>query len=177
MGTHVALLRGINVGGKCSLPMRDLTRLFTEAGAANVRTYIQSGNVVFEAEDVSACAGQVTKAIVQGFGYTGRIVLRTAAEMIAAAKSNPFLKAGAPEARLWTYFLADVPSAVDLKTLDPERSAPDAFAVVGREVYLRLPDGMARTKLTNVYFDTKLKTVSTARNWNTVMKLAGMAAE
>ncbi|MCU1318566.1 MAG: hypothetical protein JWP98_84, partial [Edaphobacter sp.] len=72
------------------------------------------------------------------------------------------------------YFLAGMPTAGDVAGLDAGRSAPDAFAVIGREIYLQLPNGMGRTKLTNAYFDSKLKTVSTARNWRTVLKLVEM---
>ncbi len=72
-----------------------------------------------------------------------------------------------------SYFLADLPTADAIKNLDPKRSAPDDFRVFGREVYLHLPNGMARTKLTNAYFDSKLSTVATARNWATVLAAAG----
>lgn len=172
--THIALLRGINVGGKGKLPMKELAAIFTAVGAASVRTYIQSGNVVFESAAPEAVVEAVTKQIAAKFGYPGRIVVRSAVELRGAYGANPFEKTGAPVESLHVYFLADVPAAAAAKSLDPERSLGDSFAVVGREIYLHLPQGMARTKLTNTYFDTKLKTVSTARNWNTVGKLVAM---
>jgi uncharacterized protein (DUF1697 family) len=170
--THVALLRGINVGGKAKLPMNELAAIFTAAGAHGVRTYIQSGNVVFEADAAEPVVEAVTRQIATSYGYPGRIVLRSADEMRKAYARNPF--AGAPLELLHVYFLADMPAAAAIKALDSERSPGDSFAVVGREVYLHMPQGMARTKLTNAYFDKKLKTVSTARNWNTVGKLVEM---
>ena len=85
-------------------------------------------------------------------------------------------KAGAPLETLHVYFLADKADAAAVRGLDAERSPGDSFVVKGREVYLHLSNGMARTKLTNVYFDSKLKTVSTARNWKTVGKLVEMMA-
>ena len=173
--TYIALLRGINVGGKAALPMRDLVRIFKTAGATGVETYIQSGNVVFTHEDAEACVAQATKAVAERFGYPGRIVLRSAEEMRAAYEANPF--AGAPAETLHVYFLADWPLAADGEALDPDRSPGDSFAVVGREVYLHLPGGMARTKLTNAYFDGKLRTVSTARNWRTVAKLVEISCD
>ena len=94
--------------------------------------------------------------------------------MAQAVRDNPFLKAGLPQQMLHVYFLADMPSSDAVKSLDPQRSAPDAFHISGREIYLHLPNGMARTKLTNAYFDSKLKTVCTARNWATVLKLLEM---
>jgi uncharacterized protein (DUF1697 family) len=172
--THLALLRGINVGGKAVLPMRELSAIFATAGASNIRTYIQSGNVVFESPLPEPLIEQVTMEIARIYGYPGRIVLRSAEELKAAYKSNPFAKAGAPVETLHVYFLADKPDPAAAKSLDPDRSPGDSFALKNREIYLHLPNGMARTKLTNAYFDSKLKTTSTARNWNTVGKLVEM---
>ncbi|ADW70511.1 DUF1697 domain-containing protein [Granulicella tundricola] len=174
---YLALLRGINVGGKAKLPMKELAAIFTACGATAVRTYIQSGNVVFEAkphEAAEACVAKVTEEIAKQYGYPGRIVLRSTEELRETFTHNPFLKAGAVESTLHVYFLNDLPAAGAVKALDPLRSEPDAFAVHKRAVYLHLPNGMARTKLTNAYFDSKLKTVSTARNWNTIGKLLEM---
>ena len=117
------------------------------------------------------CVACVTAAIAQVYGYPGRVVLRTAKETRECYAKNPFVKAGVAESSLHVYFLADRPDPAAVKSLDPMRSAPDEFVVRGRDIYLFLPDGMARTKLSNAYFDGKLKTVSTARNWNTVRKL------
>jgi len=171
---HLALLRGINVGGKAILPMKDLCAIFAASGATAVQTYIQSGNVVFDAADPATVAALVTTEIAARFGYPGRIVLRTAQELDAAYRANPF--AGAPIETLHLYFLADRPSAAAVKSLDPNRSPGDSFVVRGRDIFLHVPNGMARTKLTNAYFDTKLKTTSTVRNWKTVFKLVEMMA-
>ena len=172
--THLALLRGINVGGKASLPMKELAGLFAAAGAASVRTYIQSGNVIFRAADPALVTAAVTAEVARIYGYPGRIVLRSAEELRGAYTSNPFQKAGAPVETLHLYFLADSPAPAAVMALDPDRSPGDSFAVVGRDIFLHLPNGMARTKLTNAFFDTQLKMVSTARNWKTVAKLVEM---
>jgi uncharacterized protein (DUF1697 family) len=174
---YVALLRGINVGGKAKLPMKELSVIFVASGATAVRTYIQSGNVVFAAGSEAAageCVRRVTAEIARVYGYPGRIVLRSGTEMRECLAGNPFGGAGVSEDALHVYFLADKPEAGAVKGLDPGRSSPDEFVVRGREIYLFLPGGMARTKLTNAYFDSKLKTVSTARNWRTVGKLVEM---
>ena len=171
---HLALLRGINVGGKAVLPMKELAAIFAAAGASSIATYIQSGNVVFEAADAAAVCTLVTAEIKQAYGYPGQIVHRSAQELHTAYAANPFAKAGAPTETLHVYFLADLPTGGMVKELDAERSPGDSFAVKGREVFLHLPNGMARTKLTNNYFDSKLKTMSTARNWKTVAKLVEM---
>jgi uncharacterized protein (DUF1697 family) len=170
--TNLALLRGINVGGKAKLPMRDLVAIFAACGATNIRTYIQSGNVLFESAQPAKVTAAVTRQIATRFGYPGLIVLRSADELRLAFAVNPFDDAS-PEA-LHVYFLADAPKETAIHALDPNRSPGDRFAVLGREIYLHLPNGMARTKLTNAWFDTKLKTVSTARNWTTVGRLVAM---
>jgi uncharacterized protein (DUF1697 family) len=175
---HVALLRGINVGGKNMLPMKELAGIFAMTGCTDVVTYIQSGNVVFCAEDKVAggLAGAITKQVEKRFGLRVPVVLRSIVEMHAVIRGNPFLKAGAAEEMLHVLFLADRPGADLVAGLDAARSAPDEFAVVGRDIYMKLVTGAAKTKLTNAYFDSKLKTVSTMRNWRTVLKLAEMMA-
>jgi uncharacterized protein (DUF1697 family) len=172
----VALLRGINVGGKHRLPMKELAEFFTNANCTGVRTYIQSGNVVFKASAaVSKTLSQcIAGNIEERFGFASPIILRTAEEMAQTVRDNPFLRAGKPENTLHVYFLADLPDTGAIETLDPERSTPDAFRVVGRQIYLHLPNGMGRSKLTNAYFDSKLSTISTARNWATVLTLLKM---
>jgi len=176
-GIHVALLRGINLGKHNRLPMKELQALFTGAGCGRVAIYIQSGNVVFEASD--RLAGQIpariSGALAVRFGMTIPVVTRTAAELARAVRANPYLESGADPDSLHVAFLADRPSPARIAALDARRSPPDEFAVIGREVYLRLPNGMARTKLTNAYLDSRLATTSTVRNWRTVLTLVEMS--
>ena len=171
--TYVALLRGINVGGKNKLPMKDLAEMFAAAGCKEVRTFIQSGNVIFRCpRGASARLLEVISAkIAARFGHKPPILLRTPEQLEHVLRNNPFLKAGAPEEELHVLFLADMPAAARVKELDPDRSPPDEFEVRGQEIYLRLPNGAADSKLTNAYFDSKLATCCTSRNWRTVNKL------
>jgi uncharacterized protein (DUF1697 family) len=171
--TYLALLRGINVGGKNKLPMKDLIRMFAAAGCDDVRTYIQSGNVLFEAPSKLAAQLPTTIAarMADQFGYRTPVVLRTATELAGVVAGNPFLERGVDEDVLHVLFLASPPAPDLVDTLDPGRSPPDAFIVKGREVYLKLPNGVARSKLTNAYFDARLATTSTGRNWRTVTTL------
>jgi len=171
--TYLGLLRGINVGGKHKLPMKDLIEIFVWAGCVDVRTYIQSGNVIFRAapEERARLPGLITTAIAKRFGYSVPVVLRTADEIAGVLSDNPLLISGVSADELHVLFLADLPAGRCVEDLDPGRSPPDEFAVRGREVYLRLPNGVARSKLTNAYFDSKLATTSTGRNWRTVTKL------
>ncbi len=176
--TYVALLRGINVGGKHRVPMKELAEIFTRVGCTGVRTYIQSGNVLFSAPPalVKGLPGRVQAEIVERFGFAVPVILRSFEELAGVADRNPFLVAGVPEKELHVYFLAEVPNQEAMRKLDPSRFKPDTFCISGRDVYVHLPNGMARTKLTNAYFDAKLSTTSTARNWATVLKLLEMMA-
>lgn len=175
--TQIALLRGVNVGGKNKLPMKDLAAMFVAAGCAAVVTYIQSGNIVCKARPALGknLAAVIERAIEERFGFRVPVVLRTADELKELIDRNPFVKQGADPELLHVGFLAKAPSASQVAALDPQRSPPDEFVVLGREVYFRFPNGLARTKLTNAYFDSKLATVSTVRNWRTVLKLLELA--
>ena len=119
--SYAALLRGINVGGKNKLPMKDLVAMFERAGCADVRHYIQSGNVVFHATADLATRVPVLlpKAILRNFGLRVPVVLRSAAELLAVAESNPFLARGADPDYCHVLFLADEPSKTASDALDP----------------------------------------------------------
>ena len=99
------------------------------------------------------------------------MIVRTRAELAKVATANPYLTSGVDVSKLHVTFLADKPTAAAIKQLDPERSAPDEFTVQGREIFMLLPNGMGRSKLTIDYFERRLGTTATARNWNTVNKL------
>ena len=175
---HIALLRGINVGGRNKLPMKSLASLFEDSGCTEITTYIQSGNVVYSvvAQLVPKVVGRVEAAIQRDFGFQIPIVTRTQEELAAVIGSNPFLKSGADEKELHVAFLAQAPNQTRIAQLDPKRSPPDEFLVRGQEIYLRYPNGLGRSKLTNAYFDAKLGTVSTIRNWKTTGKLLELAS-
>ena len=178
-GVFVALLRGINVGGRNVLPMRELSSMCVELGCREVQTYIQSGNVVFRASPELArrFPEELATLIERRTRLRVPVVLRSATELAAITRSNPFIRTGADPGTLHVMFLADEPGPGAVAALDPERSPPDRFVVAAREIYLHCPNGVARSKLTNQYFDTRLGTVSTSRNWRTVLKLAEMAAK
>lgn len=175
-GDYVALLRGINVGGKNKLPMKDLVTLAGELGAGDARTYIQSGNLVCRLTKTAASSfsSRLAAGIESSFGLRVPVVLRSQTELRAVAKHNPFLSVTDDPKALHVAFLADRPNKKQLATLDPERSPGDRFSVRGSDVFLLCPNGVARTKLTNAWLDSKLSTTSTARNWRTVLKLVEM---
>lgn len=157
--------------------MVDLRAAFTAAGARDVRTYIQSGNLVLnaDAEVAASLAAAVAKRLERDFDLRTPVVLRTAEELANVARGNPFLARGESEDTAHVVFLADLPDAAAVSALDPKRSRGDELRVIGRDIYLSCPNGFGKTKLTNAYFDSKLKTVSTVRNWRTVLALLELA--
>jgi uncharacterized protein (DUF1697 family) len=169
--TIVALLRAVNVGGR-KLSMAELRELFESLGYADVRTYIQSGNMLFAAPRAPKPA--VLESAIEGrFGLAFDVVLRSGAELRRVLERNPF--PGADRSRLHVGFMATKPTAAALTSLDRDAFLPEQFAVAGREIYLHLPGGMARTKLP-AYVLRQLKVSTTMRNWNTVTKLAELAS-
>jgi uncharacterized protein (DUF1697 family) len=168
--THVALLRAINVGGRNALPMADLARLVAEAGCRDVVTYIQSGNIAFNA--TTAVAKKLPEALRAAIAAHARldvpVIVRDAAALMAIARDNPFVRSGVDPGELHVGFLADAPTADRVAALDERRSPPDEFIVRGAEIYFRFPKGVGRSKLTVAYFDGKLATTTTLRNWRTV---------
>ena len=172
--SHAALLRGINVGGKNRVPMKELAAIFESAGAVDVRTYIQSGNVVFAAPAavVKTLPAAVQKAVKLRFGCEAPVLLRSHDELRKVAAGNPF--AGEDAERLMVMFLSGV--AKNVAALDTSRSPPDRFVVRGREIYLHCPNGFGRSKLTNDYFERALGVGASGRNWRTLLTLVEMTA-
>ncbi|HWP06728.1 MAG TPA: DUF1697 domain-containing protein [Polyangiaceae bacterium] len=176
MTTFVALLRAINVGGRNSLPMKTLAGMFEALGCKNVRTYIQSGNVVFEASETlhKRLPKAIHDAIQKECGFSVPVVTRSEAELAKVARAHHFEKRSKDPKALHVAFLADVPGADRIALLDPKRSPPDEFKLIGRDLHLLLPNGVGSSKLTNVYLDAKLGTVSTIRNLATIRTLHEM---
>lgn len=174
----VALLRGINVGGANRLPMANLRETMQVLGFENVATYIQSGNVVFDtsAPDTSgemALAVRIREAMVERHGVDVPVVLRSADELLRIVTVHPAAESGIDPKLLHVLFLDREPCDTG-EAIDPQRYEPDHWTVTGREVYVTYPNGSARSKLTIDVFERALGVAATARNLNTVRKLAAM---
>lgn len=176
MSLAAALVRGINVGGRARLSMNELRSMLADLGLRDVETYLQSGNVVFESGDrpVTELDARIESAIAETFGLQVRVILRVRKDLVAVTRSHPYLDAEADPSRIHVVFLEATPDADRVDALDPDRSPPDEFAVIGREIYLRYPNGQGRSKLSLDYFERVLGMAGTARNWNTVTKLLEM---
>jgi uncharacterized protein (DUF1697 family) len=174
--TYVALLRGINLGQRNKVSMRDLRALVAGLGGEDVETYLQSGNVVFtSAEQPRVLAPALEERIERELGLNVVVLLRTQAELAKVVAENPFDSDTYEPAKLHVTFLADTPERGRAEKLDAKRAEPDEFRVVRKEVYLHCPHGYGRSKLTNAYFEKQLGVAATTRNWRTVTNLAELA--
>lgn len=147
--------------------------MFEDLGHQNVRTYLQSGNVVFErgSPAPNELTGGIEDAMFESFGLKIPIIIRTQRELGRVATGNPFPTEGGARSALHVVFLAGRASSKAAKALDPDRSPGDEFRVTGSEIYLQLSNGVARSKLSIDYFEKALGARATVRNWNTVTNL------
>ncbi len=169
--SHVALLRGINVGAHNRLPMPELRAIFEDAGCRNVEHFIQSGNILFEApaEIARTLSPRVEATIRERYGFETPVILRSRTQLKALVAANPFVSDHAGE--LYVTLLGDKPEAAAVAALDAKRSAPDRYQLIGREIYMDIVRGAADTRLSIAYFERSLKTTCTARNWRTISSL------
>jgi uncharacterized protein (DUF1697 family) len=172
---QIAILRGINVGGRRKLLMADLKELSTQIGLSNVSTYIQSGNVLFESsEKPKVIAEKLKKAIKDQFDYDVPVIVISLEELIHVRSENPYINE--PEIKQLHYtFLESQPETdyIDnLKTIDV---SPDSFVIKDRTVYINCLKGYGTSKLTNDFFEKKLKITATTRNAKTLNKLIELA--
>jgi uncharacterized protein (DUF1697 family) len=172
----VALLRAVNVGGAGKLLMRDRAAIFIQFGCTSVETYIQSGNVVFVApeEAIATLPGLVSAALRRQFGLDASVLIRRRSEWRRVIEENPFLKRNVNPKELHVMFLGAPPREGATNLLDVNRSPPDEFVLRDKEIYLRLPNGVGRSKLANSYFEKMLGASATMRNWRTVLMLDEM---
>lgn len=180
MPTYISMLRGINVGGHKKVPMNQLRAMLETLGFKEVRTYIQSGNVIFKAAkgNPADLSRKIEQGVLREFGFSGSVITRTLEELGKAIQSNPFVKeCGLTPAKVHIAFLSEAPKADAVKKLEAFASASEQLQHSGREVYLYYKDGMGGAKLTHNVLEKVLAVTATARNWNTVNKLYDMAME
>jgi len=180
MTTHIALLRAVNVGGNRSLPMADLRAMLADLRCENPRTLLQSGNAVFGADAKISAATLEKKLEAEAqkrFGFPVAFMLRTAAQWDTIIANNPFADAAKKDpGRLVVMAFKGAPGTAAVAALRETCKGPEVIGVIGRDAYIIYPDGQGNSKLTNALIERKLGVAGTARNWNTVMKLAALAA-
>ncbi|TAL35958.1 MAG: DUF1697 domain-containing protein [Spirochaetes bacterium] len=175
--TLIAFLRGINVSGQKPVRMTDLVALFESLGYARVRTYIQSGNVVFEAAagGVDALESDIGEAIRKKYGYEVTVIIRTADELRDIVAGNPLLKIlGIAPDRFYVTLFDRIPDARKVAGLAMGEDDAERYEVKGREAYLYCPRGYGRSRLNNQAFEKKLGLAATTRSWKTMLALLEM---
>jgi uncharacterized protein (DUF1697 family) len=176
----IALLRAVNVGGR-SVAMAELRTLLAELGCGNPRTLLQSGNAVFTLKaqtSPTAFEAELEAQAQRRFGIPVAFMLRSAAEWRTLILGNPFVEAAQRDpAHLVLMALKGAPTAAAINTLRDSYKGPETIHVAGRDAYLIYPEGVGRSKLTNALIERKLGVAGTARNWNTVLKLAALASQ
>jgi uncharacterized protein (DUF1697 family) len=180
MSACVSMLKGINVGGQKQIRMETLRGIYEELGFTRVRTYVQSGNVVFESteQDPSVLVKRVEAQIKQACGYQVSVFIRQAQELRGILAGNPFINDRNEDlSKLHVTFLYRIPSEPWWSELATPRDTADEFARGEMAIYLFCPNGYGKTKLSNSLFERKLGMPVTTRNWNTVNALYKMAIE
>jgi uncharacterized protein (DUF1697 family) len=174
----VALLRAINVGGTAKLPMADLRTLCTALGWQEVRTYIQSGNIVFQAEGASTdLETRLEEAVEEKFGFARPVIIRSMVQWQTYAAGSPFRQVQEDEPNRLMLCLAKgvmLPDAAD--RLRERATAGEQISQKGDALWIHYPDGAGNSKLTPALFDRAAGSPVTARNWRTVTRLQGMLA-
>ncbi|RYM34902.1 DUF1697 domain-containing protein [Brumimicrobium glaciale] len=172
MEKKIAILRGINVGGNRKILMNDLKSMFHDLGIPDAITYIQSGNVIFESSlDPIELSDLIESAILEKFGFVVPVIIRKAKELEKSIKSNPFYDSEADVNNLHLTFLKQKPLKSDLDLIQSIDYTPDLFVVKDMNVFIYCEGKYHESKLTNNFFEKKLKVGATTRNWKTVLKL------
>lgn len=172
----IAILRGINVGGRRRVRMEDLRRFMEEAGFAEVETYIQSGNIVFEdpkSRSEAEIATAIEKLISDHYYFEVPVIVWSAKELQAAITENPYARDYKVD-RLHLTFLKEEPSLEALDDIEVYDFPPDLYMISGRKVFIYCDGKYSDSKLTNKFFEDKLKVAATTRNWKTVQELGDM---
>jgi uncharacterized protein (DUF1697 family) len=172
----IAFLRGINVGGKTTVSMAALRQIVDGLGYKDVRTHLQSGNVVFTSDKPpQAASRELEGALERELGLPIRVVVRTRGELADVVARDALADVATDPAHYVVIFLSQPPDPERLASIDPSAYEPDAFRASGREIYVWFPNGMGRSRLMSVLSDKGLGVVATARNWNTVTALLRIA--
>lgn len=181
MQTFISILRGINVSGQKKILMADLKTLYERLKFKDVKTYIQSGNVIFKSDskipDIQL-ARKIGKAISAKYNFEVPVIIRTKEELEKIISQNPFAKEKKIDLqKLHVTFLSETPDKEKVELIKEADFLPDQFIINGKEIYLHIPNSYGETKLSNKFFENKLKVSATTRNWNTVNKLFELASQ
>ena len=179
MNKYISILRGINVSGQKKIVMADLKKLYESIGFKNVVTYIQSGNVIFEANEKDSeieLASKIEEAILQQYSFEVPVIVFKNSELKRWIDSNPFMKEDSIEERLYFTFLDKIPDSALVQQIQGDYS-PEKFEIIDKVVYFYCPIGYGKTKLSNTFFEKNLKVKATTRNFKTTFKLLELSRD
>ncbi len=179
MKTHIALLRGINVGGHRKIKMADLKAMLHKMGLKDVVTYIQSGNVVFNSSETKTTLleEKIKKGITKTFGFEVPVLIKSREALVAVLQESPFKKEEDLEAnRIYYVLLKSEPDKEAFKNLDQKTYPNELFVITAKCVYLNCLNGAGKAKLSNTIIERKLVVEATTRNHRTMLKLLEMAS-
>ena len=174
MNKYIALLRGINVSGQKKIIMKDLVLLFEEIGFLNVKTYIQSGNIIFDFTNIveKELENLIINKIKKVYGFEVGCIVLQPKFLIKTLQNNPFqYEKNVIVEKMYFTFLNENPSLENINQLMSKDYSPDIFLIKNRVLYFYSPIGVGKSKLTNKIIEKKLNVIATARNWNTIKKI------
>jgi len=178
MKTYIALLRGINVSGQKKIKMADLKLSLEELSISDVVTYIQSGNIVFKAveKSISKLENKIHEKILKDFGFEVPVLIKTPKELKYALDNNPFEKNVEYDPKLFAVvFLKEKPKAENILKLKTYDYSPEEYILDNKIIYYYAANGAGNAKMSNNFFENKLKVKATSRNWRTTHKLVELS--
>lgn len=178
MTTYISILRGINVSGHRLIKMDVLRHLYADLGFTNVQTYIQSGNVVFQNKEtrLQDLEKKIAKKIFEQFGFEVPVLVKEIDELKKIIKNNPFIGDKTKDTSyLHLTFISAQPEKTNFDKIKEVQYQPEEFELLDKTIYLYCPNGYGNSKLTNSFFESKLKVVATTRNWKTTNELLNIA--
>jgi uncharacterized protein (DUF1697 family) len=174
MGIFVALLKGINVSGQKIIKMSDLKNLIEDLSFKKVKTFIQSGNVIFfsNTNNKRTIQNKIEKRIKDHFGFQVQVIIKTPDQISDALKHNPFLKDKKKDiGQIYFTFISENPSAANIKKLREVNYSPEEYILDDDIIYVFFPNGYGKSKMNNNFFEKKLNVFATTRNYKTVKTL------
>lgn len=178
MTTYISILRGINVGGHKMIKMEALKKMCLGLGFSNIKTYIQSGNIIFQTKitEVNKINKNLKSAIENEFGFDVPVITLTETELENILNLNPFLNnKSKKESFFYITFLSENPTKQNIENLKLIDFKNDKYKLIDKAIYLYCPDSFSNTKLTNNFLENKLKVIATTRNWKTTIELLTLA--
>jgi uncharacterized protein (DUF1697 family) len=180
MQSYISILRGINVSGHRMIKMDALKEMCINLDFLKPRTYIQSGNIIFQSKlsDTKKISALIKQAIEKNFGFDVPVITLVSDELETIINSNPLLKDNSKEASFFhVTFLSDIPAKQNIELLKQVDLKNDKYEIIDKAIYLYCPDGYSNSKLTNGFIENKLKVTATTRNWKTTNELLKMVKQ